>query len=226
MKNVYEDDELVGTLTDGVVRRFGRILEFYFLADKAEDHVAALLTLMNFPEGAVVLDAGCGVGEIARLMATARPDLRFILQNISASQLDMCPPFMKLHGSFENIPLPDASVDAIMFNYSLGHGDLWRCFAEARRILRPGGILSVYDLAAFDPAPMKRELGYTIHAVAAVARAANWCQFVDDFTYVPNIKYAGNRLSLANPQERAAIEATFPIFYRFTKPNRFTKPRT
>jgi cyclopropane fatty-acyl-phospholipid synthase-like methyltransferase len=50
-----------------------RVLNAFLLAEDEAAHAKRLLHLMRPPQGAVVLDAGCGVGELARLMrASAR----------------------------------------------------------------------------------------------------------------------------------------------------------
>ena len=124
-----------------------------FMLDVSEaSHCARLLELMSPKPGAVVLDAGCGFGAVAKHMADARPDLRFYLLNLSEVQLEMCPEGMaRLHGSFDAIPLEDASVDVVMFNYAICHSVDWlRTLQEARRVLREGGTLFIFDMARVD----------------------------------------------------------------------------
>lgn len=123
-----------------------KVLQGYRFAPTDEEHVAALLAYMAPPDGAVILDAGCGFGEVARLMHAERPDLDFILLNQNALQLSYAPvEFARKLGDFHHTSLPDQSVAGVMFLYSLCHGDPVGALTEAARVTKPGGFLFVYD---------------------------------------------------------------------------------
>jgi SAM-dependent methyltransferase len=85
-----------------------------------------------------VLDVGGGNGKLARLL----PDLhiRCLLIDLSPAMLALAPrPAARADGSF--LPVASASVDAVAALYTLYHyDDPRRPIAEARRVLRPGGL--------------------------------------------------------------------------------------
>lgn len=131
-----------------------RILNGHLFADTEEGHAGALLALIDPKPGAVILDAGCGFGEAARLMRDIRPDLTFKLLNVSRAQLDECPVDMDLiEADFSAVPLPDGCVDVVMFNYSISHAPDWvEVLREANRVLREGGTLFINDMMRQDAA--------------------------------------------------------------------------
>jgi ubiquinone/menaquinone biosynthesis C-methylase UbiE len=56
-----------------------------------------------------------------------------------------------LKGQIENVPLPDGSVDVVIFNCVINlSADKAAVFAEIARVLRPGGCIGVSDIVAED----------------------------------------------------------------------------
>lgn len=145
-----------------------RVLNAFLLADTEAAHVARLLELLHPLQGAVVVDAGCGVGEVAKLMAAARPDLDFKLVNLSAEQLAECPAGMeRIRADFADMPLGEGSADVVMFNYSLCHADDWgKALREAFRVLKPGGVLFINDMARSSGDNALMEVALQAHAYA------------------------------------------------------------
>jgi ubiquinone/menaquinone biosynthesis C-methylase UbiE len=168
---------------------------------------------------AAVLDAGCGIGEAARLMKTQRPDLRFVLLNVSAAQLELCPPeFDKIECDFHNIPLHDKTFGAVMFNYSLGHGEPGLAIAEAARLLRQDGVLFIYDITGWDSTRLIESLGYTAHRVADIWKAALSAGFKMDLLRYPRNTDVSGFLSIIGADEYAKVfKGISPVVYRFVK---------
>lgn len=176
----FQDQQALVAATDVCLASGMRVLQLFRCGDEAA-HVARLLELMDPPHDACVVDVGCGVGEVARLMLDARPDLGFILLNLSAYQLELCPEAMtRVQADLHDMPIVDGCADVVMVNYTLGYANLDRFMAEAARVLKPGGVLFIYDLVRNGPgnAPepiMQEYFAYQVHArhvvVGAAARA-------------------------------------------------------
>lgn len=141
--------EAVNYATDIALASGHRVLQTHRFAPTDLEQVKYLLNLMNPTEGAVVLDAGCGVGEVSKIMSQIRPDLKFILLNISQYQLDHCPTgpqFLHVLGDCHEINLPDYCVDAVMYSSTLCQLDTEVALKEAHRVLKTGGVLLINDM--------------------------------------------------------------------------------
>jgi SAM-dependent methyltransferase len=53
-----------------------------------------------------------------------------------------------LLGDFANVPVNDGIADVVMFNETIGYGDLTALLEEALRLLQPGGVLFIKDFDA------------------------------------------------------------------------------
>lgn len=103
-----------------------------------------------------ILDVGCGLGTGTRRLAQIFPHARIIAGNISHWQL------LQAQGrgvraaavlDAARLPFADASLDAVVAVESPQHFDTRAAFlAEALRVLRPGGVLSVADMLFRDRA--------------------------------------------------------------------------
>ncbi|MEX2203149.1 MAG: methyltransferase domain-containing protein [Actinomycetota bacterium] len=115
--------------------------------------------------GETVLDVGCGAGIDTILAARAvGPTGRAIGLDLldemceraraHAKAAGVAPWTEFVRGEMEDIPLPDASVDVVISNGVINLSPRKsRVLAEIRRVLRPGGRLSVADLTVNDELP-------------------------------------------------------------------------
>jgi SAM-dependent methyltransferase len=216
----YGDDATVTAVTSDVLARGCRLFQIHRLASDDQAHVAALLSLFAPPQGALVLDAGCGIGAMAALMAELRPDLRFVLLNVSPGQLRLAPRgFTRVAADFHDLPLRDGTVGAVLFAYSLGHGLLERVMAEAARVLRPGGVLFIYDLAAEDSGSLITRAGYKAHPRAAVETCGRRCGLGLDLSFSPAETNVSQFVGIVGEEEYwSTFSAARPVAYRFSKP--------
>jgi SAM-dependent methyltransferase len=104
-----------------------------------------VLDLLPVAPDATVLDLGAGTGKLTRVLA------RRYARVIAVEPLDgmrgilerVLPDIEALAGSAEEIPLPDASVDAVFAAQAFHWFDHARAVPEIARVLRPGGLLAV-----------------------------------------------------------------------------------
>jgi ubiquinone/menaquinone biosynthesis C-methylase UbiE len=139
------------------------------LAEARRDPDAAFAPL-KLQAGLRVLDVGCGTGDYLRFMAplvapgpAVGVDLSAAL--ISYAQRRTAPGQAKVAfqvGDACRLPFAGAAFDRVVANQVLLHlADPWRAVREMRRVLRPGGLLSIgeWDWDSTCLALSDRELG-------------------------------------------------------------------
>jgi MPBQ/MSBQ methyltransferase len=113
--------------------------------DRMVDEIAA-------PIGAdarVVLDVGCGLGAATRRLAGRFPGARVVGANLSPWQLQMTRRrgVRAVGSDAARLAFASNAADAVLALESALHFDTRdQFFAEAFRVLRPGGVLSVADM--------------------------------------------------------------------------------
>lgn len=221
-----QDPAEVEAATDACLSQGVRVLQLYRMGDE-DAHVARLLDLLNPPLKAEIVDVGCGIGAMAYAMQSIRPDLGFVLVNSNAYQLSLCPPDMaQVQADMHAIPIADGTVDVVMVCYTLGYGDVAQFFAEAFRMLKPGGILFIYDLArhAFTALPcplMQQYFHYQVYCVTVIDNMAQAAGFATDAVHL--LRGTHTHLDgMLDDTYRAVFEqldaAVIPVAYRYVKP--------
>jgi SAM-dependent methyltransferase len=97
----------------------------------------------GLPSGSRVLDLGAGTGKLTRLLVPAFERVVAVEPAEAMRRLlaTHCPAAEVLAGSAEEIPLADASVDAVFAAESFHWFDGGRALAEIARVLRPAAAL-------------------------------------------------------------------------------------
>jgi ubiquinone/menaquinone biosynthesis C-methylase UbiE len=107
---------------------------------------------LELPDRARVLEVGCGTGPVSRYLATLPgvgavvgidPSPVFVQHALALAD----DPRLSFHvGDAQELPLPDASFDCVVFHTVLCHVErVEQALAEAHRVCRPGGTLAVFD---------------------------------------------------------------------------------
>jgi SAM-dependent methyltransferase len=126
--------------------------------------------------GGLVVDVGCGAGHDLALLA--RAGLRPVGIEPSATMLaavaTSAPAAPLVRGDGRALPLRSAAVDGCRIERVLQHvADPDRVVAEAARVLRPGGVLAVFE-------PDWASLAFGAAAVAADPRSTSPTDAADD----------------------------------------------
>lgn len=127
------------------------------------------------PTGGAVLDAGCGSGRLAVLIARRRPDLQVRGVDLEhgmvavaarrAEQENLASRVQFTTADLADLPLPDGSVDLIVSTASMHHwADVGGVIASLGRVLRPDGQMLIYDFRVV-PAGRVRAAGRNLGQV-------------------------------------------------------------
>ena len=109
--------------------------------------------MASLPEGAALLDIGCGTGDMLRIFselcpAAALTGLDFSPNMLKAAEANLrdVPNLTLQQGNALDLPFPDASFDGVSISFALRNtADYLRALQEAFRVLKAGGMLLVID---------------------------------------------------------------------------------
>jgi ubiquinone/menaquinone biosynthesis C-methylase UbiE len=196
MPDVYVS---IATADEAVQERLAEVLELRAAEPAQQAMLEDYLADLPLPDGARVLEVGCGTGVVARTVA-ARPGVGAVVG------LDPSPVFVGharrlaegvpnlsyVVGSGTALPFEAAVFDAVIFHTVLSHiPDAGAALAEAARVTAAGGALAVFDgdyatttvaVGEHDPLQACADAAmaalvhdrYLVRRLGTLARAAGW----------------------------------------------------
>jgi ubiquinone/menaquinone biosynthesis C-methylase UbiE len=110
-------------------------------------HVQLILEYLGDLNGKRVLDAGCGKGRFARVLAERYAEASIVGFDLAEAMLRCVPgPVQACAGSMTTLPFRSAAFDCAYATESLEHAvDIEAAVAELCRVVRPGGRIVIID---------------------------------------------------------------------------------
>jgi len=130
-----------------------------------------LLERADLADGQAVLDVGCGFGGTLGQVNERRRDMRLTGLNVDPRQLAICRTIAPRNGNVLRwrqgdacrLPFADASFDRVLCFEAMFHFPSRRTFfAEAARVLRPGGVLAASDIVLQEPIGLRTMPPYSL----------------------------------------------------------------
>ncbi|MEI8050877.1 MAG: ubiquinone/menaquinone biosynthesis methyltransferase [Actinomycetes bacterium] len=177
-----EKTEAVRTMFDAIAPRYemvNRVMTFGLDGRWRKRSVAAL----GLPVGSVVLDVACGTGDLSR--TAAHKGLRPIGADLSFGMLGSSHgtgPLVQADAS--QMPFGSATVDGLLCGYALRNfTDLEASLREMARVLKPGGRLSILEVA--EPTNALLRMGHRFWFTKAVPVIGGLLSDRSAYRYLP-----------------------------------------
>jgi SAM-dependent methyltransferase len=131
-----------------MIPKSDQALSFGSAADRYDanrpSYPPAALTWALGTQSRQVVDLGAGTGILTRVLRSLGHDVRPVEpdEGMRARLSTSSPEVTPLAGTAEQIPLPDAAVDAVMAGQAYHWFDPERAHPEIARVIRPGGVFA------------------------------------------------------------------------------------
>lgn len=139
----------------------------------------------------LVVDVGCGNGKFLKKLAEERPDLQLLGLDIAPGILAQIPTATAIADA-HRLPLADNSASAVLLAHMLYHvEDIHQALAEARRVLKPSGLVIASTNSATDKAELDDLWSLAAGDVLGVERGPRRVSLSSRFTLEDAPKFLG-----------------------------------
>jgi ubiquinone/menaquinone biosynthesis C-methylase UbiE len=130
-----------------------------------DEAIAHLIDVLGLGPGRRVLDLAAGTGKMTRLLVPSGVDLVAVepVAGMRGAFAAAVPGVEILDGTAEAIPLPDASVDAVVVAQAFHWFDREKALAEIDRVLKPSGGVALVWNRRDESVPWVAEMSRIIH---------------------------------------------------------------
>ena len=198
----------------------GGLASFEHFHSLGRTGTTALLEAAHVTAADHVLDAGSSIGGTARLLA-AEHGCRVTAIDLTAEYCDTArwlnglvhleDRIEVIEGDVTDLPLPDASVDVVVSQHvQMNIADKPALYREARRVLRPGGRLALWDATAGPRKPLIFPVPW--------ADIPGRSHLITPDELATTLRDAGFALEVWNDLTEFAVAAMTPIFESPTDP--------
>ena len=141
------------------------------------------ITALQLPTGATVIDLACGTGDLCRDLEGA--GYRALGFDLSFGMLAAAQTTVPLvQADILQLPLPDGAIDGVTCGFALRNlVELPAFFAELRRVVEPGGRISLLDVA--EPEQPVLRWGNGIYFGRIVPRIGGLLSDASAYRYLP-----------------------------------------
>lgn len=168
-------EELVRNVFESIQNRYD-LLDSLISAGMDQRWRRILISSLGLKDNSRVLDCGAGTGKLTRMILDTCHSCSVVSLDITESMFrpSILPETKFIVASAEKIPLEDLTQDAVVSAYLTRNLEsVDRYFAEAYRVLKPGGVFANLDI--YNPsAPVYRQFFslYFYHIVPVIGNAA------------------------------------------------------